>query len=183
MNSAARALLVAATLLVAAWPSAAAASLPSCRATHWVSAWNAAPGGGVEADVADATLRMVVRPNTAGEQARVRLSNRFGSGPVTFSRGRARARGTRASLLPGASLVPGSSRAVLFGGAPVVTIPAGQDAVSDPLAFGVPAREDLAVSLAVTGAPARVTSHSVARTTSFLTAEGAGDRTADDAGD
>src|SRR3712207_9576506 len=112
MNSAARALLVAATLLVAAWPSAAAASLPSCRATHWVSAWSAAPGGSVEADAADATLRMVVRPNTAGGQARVRLSNRFGSGPVTVSSVRLARRGT------GAALVPGSSRSVLFGGTP-----------------------------------------------------------------
>src|SRR3712207_9309026 len=88
MKPAARAgrpLVAAATLFVAAWPAAAAASLPSCRATHWVSAWSTAPAYGVEADAADATLRMIVRPNTAGERARVRLSNRFGSGPVTFS--------------------------------------------------------------------------------------------------
>src|SRR3712207_4756678 len=180
MKPAARAgrpLVAAATLFVAAWPAAAAASLPPCRAMHWVSAWSNAPAYRVEAHAADAKLRMIVRPNTAGERARVRLSNRFGSGPVSFSSVRLARRAT------GASLVPGSSRPVLFGGAQAVTIPAGQDVTSDPLAFAVPAREDLAVSMAVTGKPERVTSHQVARTTSFLTVEGAGDRTADDAGD
>ena len=56
----------------------------------------------------------------------MRLSNRFGSSPVTF------AAATIARRSAGASLEPGTTRTLSFNGAPAVTIPAGAETVAIP---------------------------------------------------
>jgi len=154
--------------------SAAAAATPPCSTSHWVSGWSAPPGYATAADVGDATLRMGIRPNTGGGAGRLRLSNRYGSAPVTFSRV------VVARRAEGAALVPGSARELRFDGKASVTIAPGEDARSDTLDFEVAPRQDLAVSMAVKGDPGEVTAHLIARTTSYLTAEGAGDRAAEE---
>src|SRR5215211_9118875 len=56
------------------------------------------------------TLRMIVHPNIGGNLWRVKLTNRFGTQPVTFGRVVVALHATGA----GATLVPGTNRALTF---------------------------------------------------------------------
>lgn len=141
----------------------------------WVGAWAAAPGDSGPT-YADQSLRLILTPLRGGDTARVRLSNRFGAGPLTFERALL---GRQAS---GADLVPGSNVALSFAGARRVTVPAGDEIVSDPVPFSFEAFERLAVSVFVP-APGGATRHFAARQTSYVAAPGAGDVAADEAGD
>ena len=60
-------------------------------------------------------------------RGRVRLTNRYGTAPVTFDAVRLARRGS------GAGVVADTSRPVTFGGRRSVTIARGADAVSDPV--------------------------------------------------
>ena len=78
-----------------------------------------------EAGARDQTFRLIVRPDVWGPQVRLRLSNVFGTKPVTFD-------GVFVGLqLGSAALVAASNRPVTFGGRSTVTIQAGQFAWSD----------------------------------------------------
>ncbi|MDR3416826.1 MAG: hypothetical protein P4L83_11620, partial [Nevskia sp.] len=73
------------------------------------------------------SLRMIVKPDIWGRQARVRLSNAFGTKPVDFD-------GVFVGLQEsGAEVVPGTNRPVSFGGKPQVRVAPGQSVVSDPV--------------------------------------------------
>jgi len=122
----------------------------------------------------DQTFRLMVRPDLWGRQARIRLSNAFGTRPVTFD-------GVYAGLQwASAALMRGSNRAVTFGGKPSVTVPPGGSAWSDPVALPFVKQPDdlagrrLAVSFHVTGESGPMTWHAKALTTSYVTAPGAG---------
>ena len=68
----------------------------------------------------DQTFRLIVRPDLWGRQARIRLSNAFGTKPVTFD-------GVYVGLQWGsAALLRGSNRPVTFGGKPSDHRPAGK---------------------------------------------------------
>ncbi|MEU0493934.1 SGNH/GDSL hydrolase family protein [Mycobacterium sp. NPDC006124] len=127
--------------------------------------------------VRDETIRAVLTPTFGGTTARVRLSNRFGTIPVTF------ARATVARRASGPAVVPGTVAPLSFGGDRSVTVATGQDVLSDPVEFGVQAFESVAVTLHVAGDVGMPTEHDVARQTSYLTPEGTGDHTADVGGD
>jgi lysophospholipase L1-like esterase len=149
----------------------------ACGVGHWVVSWGASPSGvGLTDPLADRTLRMIVAPHLGGITLRVRLTNRYGSAPVTLGPVTVGLRG------PGAALVPGSERAVTFGPAgrqtPAVTIPAGAGAVSDPVALRFGAFQDLAVSVYVPEDVKYPTEHFTTRQTSYLTAAGTGDHAA-----
>jgi lysophospholipase L1-like esterase len=122
----------------------------------------------------DQTFRLMVRPDLWGRQARIRLSNAFGTQPVTFD-------GVYAGLQwDSAALVRGSNRPVTFGGKPSVTIAAGDSAWSDPVSLAfVKAPEDLAgrrlaVSFHVAGDSGPMTWHAKALTTSYVTSPDTG---------
>jgi lysophospholipase L1-like esterase len=161
-----------------------ASHLPVCPRQHWVGTWTASPS---DADAAvDAsldpftggpgqTLRMIVTPHLGGRVVRVHLSNRFGSGPVTFSAV------TIAHRASGPALVPGTTAPVRFGGSPSVTVPAGQDVVSDPVRFAFRAFDNLAVSVYLAGYPGLPTEHFTGRQTSYYTLPGFGDHSGDPA--
>jgi lysophospholipase L1-like esterase len=125
----------------------------------------------------DQTLRMIVHPSVEGTTWRVRLTNEFGTGPVTFGRVYV---GLQAS---GGTLVPGTNRALTFSGRRSVTIPAGQTMLSDPVYVKVTdaQTQHLAVSMYVAGASGPMTWHAAAFTTSYLSNPNAGDHTADTA--
>ena len=100
----------------------------------------------------DQTFRMIVRPDVWGTTARIRLSNAFGTKPVTFDGAYVGLQST------GAVLVPGTNRPVTFGGKPQVTVPPGQTVLSDAVTLpwakpGDPmmANRKLAVSFHVVG--------------------------------
>ena len=63
--------------------------------------------------------------------------------------------------------IPQSDHALTFAGAPDVTIPAGAEFISDPIAFTLPALSDLAISFHLDAPPARETSHPGSRATSW----------------
>lgn len=153
------------------------ANLAAAPAGPWVGAWASAqqipePGNALPADdLADATLRQVVRLSAGGPRIRIRLSNAFGTAPLRIDAVRvARPRA------PGSPQIdPATDRAVTFGGRPDVVVPAGADYLSDPIALPVRALDRLTVSLHLPAAPARQTGHPGSRTTSWLAK---GDRTA-----
>ena len=124
----------------------------------------------------DQSFRLVLRPDVWGKQARIRLSNAFGTKPVTFD-------GVHVGLhLGGAALVAGSNRAVTFGGKASVVVPLGGSVLSDPVALGfvkssgekLLAGRKLAVSFHVAGESGPMTWHAKALQTSYVTAPGAG---------
>jgi lysophospholipase L1-like esterase len=177
--------------LVTAAPAGARA-LPSCASTHWVGAWEAAPSdasrgsdiadlfdpsGHLKSTTRDETTRAILTPTLGGRRLRVRLSNRFGPAPVTFDRT------TIARRATGPALVPGTLRSLTFGGKASVTVPAGEDVLSDPVGLSFAAFQTLAVSVFVAGDAGKPTSHFTARQTSYLTPEGAGDRTMEVSGE
>ncbi|MET0275098.1 MAG: SGNH/GDSL hydrolase family protein [Phenylobacterium sp.] len=137
---------------------------------RWVGAWaasqqipetrNEAPA----ADLTDATVRQVIRLTVGGPRLRVRLSNAFGTAPLTFSAVRV----ARPVALGAARIDPATDRAVTFNGLAGVTVPAGADYLSDPVELPVAALSSLAVSFHLPQAPAVQTSHPGSRTTSYF---------------
>jgi lysophospholipase L1-like esterase len=167
--------IVLGTIAAVAFGAPRGESATSCHGKRWVGVWATSPSDDLGAAYDDQSLRLIVNPTYGGSRLRVRLSNRFGSEPVTFG---AVAVARRAA---GADVVPGSTRALRFGGQPTVTIPAGGEVVSDPRRFRFAAFEDLVVSLWVT-AGGHATEHFTAIQTSYASLPGSGDHTADDAG-
>jgi lysophospholipase L1-like esterase len=127
------------------------AAQPAVR-THLVDTW-AASAADLGGPYTDKTVRDLVHTSIAGSDIRVRLSNAFGTVPVTFD---SVYLGRQAT---GAALVAGSNREVTFGGSPSVTIPKGAEVLSDPVPIAVAAQSNLAVSVHVAGATGEVTGH------------------------
>ncbi|KUL27903.1 SGNH/GDSL hydrolase family protein [Actinoplanes awajinensis] len=156
-------------------PSPAAA-----KRLAWVHTWTAmpqltepgnlppAPFTGSDAVLVDTTIRQTVRASIGGKNIRIRFSNAFGTTDLPLT--------SAAVALPAgggsgvSGIVPGSSRALTFGGQPSVVVPAGAQVVSDPVALTVAARSALSVSvyLAAGQAGVNLTSHPGSRTTSWL---------------
>jgi lysophospholipase L1-like esterase len=116
--------------------------------------------------ITNQTVRDIVRTSIGGSDLRVKLSNVFGSQPVTFGDV------SVGVVQSGAALVPGSSQEVTFSGNKSVTVPAGAEVLSDPLPGNVPAQSDLAVSIFVQGASGTVTGHNLATQTNFVSTDG-----------
>jgi lysophospholipase L1-like esterase len=125
----------------------------------------------------DQTLRMIVHPSIEGTTWRIRLTNEFGTGPVTFGRVFV---GLQAN---GGNVASGTNRALTFAGRRSITVPAGRTLLSDPVNVRVTDAQTqrLAVSLHVVGASGPMTWHAAAFTTSYLSNPNAGDHTADTA--
>jgi len=130
---------------------------------HWVGTWATTPAPAEGAAFSNQTLRMNARISIGGDTLRVRLSNAYGTRPLRISSARL---GVRAG---GAAIVPGSDRALTFGGETSATIAAGALLLSDPVALSVPPLADLAItcflptdvpaSFGVTGRYARQTNY------------------------
>jgi lysophospholipase L1-like esterase len=87
------------------------------------------------------TIREIVHTSIGGNQVRVRIANTFGSAPLVIGAAHV------AVTSSGASIIPGTDRALTFGGRISVTIPAGAPALSDPVDLDVQPVSDIAVSL------------------------------------
>jgi len=91
------------------------------------------------------TLREIAHVSIGGSQARVKLSNRYGTAPLVIG-------GAQIALRDsGANIVAGSGRTLTFSGSPTFTIPAGAELLSDWVSFTVPPLADVAVDLYVPG--------------------------------
>jgi len=124
----------------------------------------------------DQTFRMMIRPDLWGRAVRIRLSNVFGTAPVTFDDVFV---GLQAS---GGNVAAGTNRAAMFSGQRTVTIPAGGAVYSDQVALpfvtaaseALLAGRRLAVSFHVAGQSGPMTWHAKALTTSYVSAPGSG---------
>jgi lysophospholipase L1-like esterase len=163
---------VASTLFIANLHSRAGAA----PAAHWVGSWAAAltpaaVDGPSAEGFADQTVRMVIHTSVGGEQARIRLSNVYGTRTLTV--------GHVTIGLPsgGGGLQPGSVREVLFNGRPSVLIPRGVEMLSDPVVMDVPAMATVAVSVWLPVPTGPATYHFIAKSTSY---SGPGDHASDE---
>lgn len=156
--------------------SALVAQQRGSTTAKWITAWGSSQQTLGMTTVSNATVRMIARVTIAGDAVRIRLDNAYGTSTLVIG---------KASLgqrVRGAILAAGASRPILFNGSPSVTVPAGGSVRSDPVAMKVTARQDLAVSLYIPEANVRPSQHSGALVTSYVSAEGSGDLTADETG-
>jgi lysophospholipase L1-like esterase len=153
---------------VVSWTAAAQGPYPSGNASAQPDQRFAFPEP--SAGAKDQTFRLIVRPGLWGSQARLRLTNVFGTKPVTFD-------GVYVGLQLGAArLVKGTSRPVKFAGQDSVTVAAGASVWSDPVALAfvhdTAAIElmgrKLAVSFHVAGESGPMTWHAKALQTSYV---------------
>jgi lysophospholipase L1-like esterase len=145
---------------------------------RWVASWAAAPMAGTTPagsirELSGQTVRNIIYTSAGGTSLRVHVSNAFGAAPLT-------ARDVSVGVvLTGARLVPGSSHALTFGGKASVTIPAGAQALSDPLRMPVRPLEKLAISLYLPDPTGPPTNHAAALQANYVCAgDHAGDTAA-----
>ncbi|TJZ53119.1 SGNH/GDSL hydrolase family protein [Streptomyces piniterrae] len=106
-------------------------------------------------------MRQVVRVSTGGSQARIELSNRYGTTPLKV------AGATIARTDHGASVQAGSVRRLTFGHRRSATVPAGGELRSDAVALKVRALESLTVTLYLDEPTGPATFHGLASATSY----------------
>ena len=136
------------------------------RGPGWVGTWAAAqvePGttGLAATGFDDQTVRDIVHTSAGGSKIRIRVSNVFGTGPLTVTAAYVGLRST------GAAVEAGTNTEATFGGSDSVTIAAGDRAVSDPVRLAVGAEQDLAVSLYFAGPTGPATWHPEADSTNY----------------
>jgi lysophospholipase L1-like esterase len=150
--------------------SVAAAGQSVTIPANWVGSWAASqqlpePQNSLSAeDLRDATLRQIVHLSVGGPELRVHVSNAFGTAPLHLTAVHV----ARPAAAGGGAIDPASDKALTFGGAQDVTVPAGAEFISDPVAFPVGALSDLAITLHMDAAPASQTGHPGSRATSYV---------------
>ena len=158
----------AALVFVACASSLVAAQDSTGRAT-WVTAWGTSQQTLGDAQLTNATVRLIARVTIPGDNVRIRLDNTFGMAPVTIGRAYVGYR------IQGAAVAAGSNRPITFDGGPQATIPGGGSVWSDPVRLPVLAQQDLAVSLYIPGSNVKPSQHTGAVVTSYRSADGTGD--------
>ena len=161
--------LVLGAALIAAHPGAGA-GLRTATSASWVGSWassqqipepqNALPAQALR----DSTLRQIVHLTVGGKELRVRLSNAFGTAPLTILSAHVAAPISKRT----GSIDPATDEALSFAGSAAVTIPAGAAYTSDAVAFDARPLSDLAITLYLKEPPGQQTSHPGSRETSFL---------------
>ncbi|RKT54155.1 LamG-like jellyroll fold domain-containing protein [Saccharothrix australiensis] len=133
--------------------------------TGWVGAWAApsdaavVPPGGH--GFADKTLRTVLKPSVTGGQVRVKLSNALNTSPVTID----------AATLAGQAGTDSAIAAptpLTFSGKTSVTLPAGGEVYTDPVAVPSGGNGNLVVSLHLPTATTLAPTHGNATAPTFL---------------
>ena len=170
----------------------AAAAASAAGQTNWVTSWAASVQGpypvgnpsaqpnlslvfpSPETGARDQSFRLIVKPELWGGKTRFRFSNALGTQPVTFD-------GVFIGMQwSGSAVMPGTNRAVKFGGKNAVTVAPGDSVWSDAVALpfvkkGVELRgRKLAVSFHVAGDSGPMTWHAKALQSSYVTLPGAG---------
>jgi lysophospholipase L1-like esterase len=172
---------------------------PAAMAQQWAAVWTGSAQGpypfgnptaqpelkfafpAPEKGANDQTFRLIVKPDAWGQQLRIRLSNAFGTKPVTFD-------GAFVGLQEsGAAVVPGTRKPIQFQGQKSVTVAPGGSIVSDPVALSFVKTGDpilkgrkLAVSFHVAGESGPMTWHAKALQTSYVSPPGSGAKGQDD---
>jgi lysophospholipase L1-like esterase len=105
-------------------------------------------------DIADATVRQLVRVSTGGKQIRLRLSNEGSAGVLPVAAVHVAEAGTDGGI------VPGTDHVVTFDGNAGVTIPASAPLLSDPVPMQVKSLDRLVISIHLPG-PVPRTGHAL----------------------
>lgn len=144
----------------------------------WVGTWASSPMDGTvnafnpstcpagPVGFTNQTVRNIVYTSVGGSRVRIRLSNTFGTAPLTIGDA------SVAVAETGAETVPGTMRQLRFDGQTSVTIPIGQEVTSDPVQLTVQPMEDLAVSVYVASMSGPSTYHATAQQDSFVSTSG-----------
>ena len=145
------------------------AEIHALVARHWITSWAASPQAAIPGSRAEQgfdrqTLRELVFATAGGTQVRVRFTNAFGRRAVWIGEAAIAASGGRANLAPGAE------EALRFAGRTSVLIPAGGQALSDPIRLAVAPLETLAVSIYLPAPTGPVTEHADAQQVSYVAA-------------
>lgn len=119
------------------------------------------------------SFRMVVHPTLGGSMLRLRFSNLVGDRPVILSPVKVALRAVNSSILPN------TNTPVLFNGLPSAVIPAGEEVISDPLAFEFAVGDDLSISFMLEGESGPITWHAVSFDTQYVSTPDSGDQTDD----
>jgi lysophospholipase L1-like esterase len=136
--------------------------------TKWVGTWSAAPQL-VESKnmppspgLTNNSLRQIVRVSIGGDSIRVKLSNEFSSSSVTMN-------AVQIAVSTGGSTIDTTTNKYLtFNGLSQVTMNAGTTRTSDPVAFHIEPRMDIAITIYYGETSSTVTGHPGSRTTSYL---------------
>jgi lysophospholipase L1-like esterase len=112
----------------------------------------------------DQSIRHVMRVSSGGDKIRVRVSNLFGTAPVTLG-------GVHIARSTGGASINATTDTVLrFNGQESVTVPAGQEAWSDETRFSLPSQTDVAVTVYVPQTTPVATVHSQGQQTTSVSA-------------
>lgn len=135
----------------------------------WVGTWATAqmqikPSDVPSLGLTNNSLRQIIRVSIGGETLRLRLSNEFSKSAVTMN-------SVQIAVSTGGSIINVSTNKELkFNGNSGVTMEAGATVLSDPIAFKLKPRMDLAITIYYGQTSVTVTGHPGSRTTSYLLA-------------
>jgi lysophospholipase L1-like esterase len=144
---------------------------------NWVASWSASPMAASPAATGfsspqavggldDQTVRNIVFTSVGGSMVRVRLSNTFGTTPLMVAHATVAITGLEAAV------IPGTVRSLTFAGQSSVTIPAGAEIMSDPVALTVAPLQDLSISLFLPDATGPSTGHTQAQQDNYISTSG-----------
>lgn len=134
----------------------------------WVGTWSTAPQlvepGNMPPSpgLTNNSLRQVVRVSIGGDTLRVKFSNEFSTSVVTMNSVQI------AVSTGGNSINVSTNKELKFNGNSLVTMNAGGAVTSDPLAFDLTPRMDVAITIYFGQTSATVTGHPGSRTTSYV---------------
>jgi lysophospholipase L1-like esterase len=140
---------------------------------HWVTTWGCGPQlteprNLPPAPLANSTLRQFVHVTLGGKQLRARFSNAYGTNLVRMN-------SVHVALSAGAgsadrgNINPATDHALTFAGAGSISIPPGEETLSDPFDFDLPPLTNVAVSIFFGSISASaINGHPGSRTTSFI---------------
>jgi lysophospholipase L1-like esterase len=143
---------------------------PPASSPKWAETWSASPAqatpkvanrayGGFR----DETVRDIIFTSIGGWEIRVRLSNVFGTRPLTVGQ-------ASVAVVSSGGNVSGPARPVRFNGSSSVRVPSGGEVVSDPVRLAVLPLEDIAVSIYLPEATGPATYHFAAQQVNYLAA-------------
>ncbi len=139
-------------------------------AIKWVGTWATAPqlveisNMPPSPGLTNNSLRQVVRVSIGGDTLRIRFSNEFSTSDVTM-------KSVQIAVSTGGNTINVSTNKELkFNGNYEITMNAGAAVTSDPIAFNLTPRMDLAITIYYGQTSTSVTGHPGSRTTSYIAA-------------
>jgi lysophospholipase L1-like esterase len=158
-----------AVILALATVSTLSFGAPTTDSTkRWVGSWTTAPQLVESANMPPTpglnnnSLRQIVRVSIGGDTVRLKFTNDFSTGTTTL-----KAVTIAASTGKGA-ITASTLKTLTFGGSPSVTMNASSSVMSDPVAFPLAPRMDVAITIYYGTTSSSVSGHPGSRTTSYL---------------